>query len=92
MGAFKTGAIKSLRDAIHGNATYLRNFVGLYLSYFSQAAFTGYFTTCRSRKKGEWDYNFYSNLVEYFREIESNPQFCVKIVCALPKEITEVWF
>lgn len=92
MGAFKTGAAKSLRDAISGKATYIKAFVGLYLGWWQQNMFTGHFITCRSKKKSEWDYRFYSNLVEYFREIQSNPQFCVKIVQALPKEITEVWF
>lgn len=80
--------LKYLRECLK-DVTYIRSFIGIYFSFWQRTAMSGFFTTCRQKK--EWNSSLYSNLVDYFKACD-DPKFCVKIVNALPKQFTEVWF
>jgi len=41
---------------------------------------------------GEFAFQFNDTIVDYLKTIDTEPQFCVKIVSSLPKQITERYY
>ena len=83
--------LKTLKMAMHANARYLRAFHGIYTTKSQLQG--GYFTACNDKMQfNNVDFFFHEDIVRYLRTIDSDPQFCVKIISSLPKQITEKYY
>ena len=86
MGTFQTGPIKTLKAAIIGNYQYISSFSGIHMNYIHRSNFSGWMGGCGGNATlREFQYAFHDSIVDYLKTIDSEPQFCVKIVSSLPK-------
>lgn len=83
--------LKTLKMAMHANARYLRSFHGIYTTKSQLQG--GFFDSCNNKMQfNNVDFFYHEDIVHYLRVIDSDPQFCVKIISALPKPITEKYY
>ena len=87
------GPISPLKNALYGNDQHLVSFHAIHLGWLAKKTLTSVLESCgKSATRGHITYFFHETIVNYLRTIDSQPQFCVKIVSSLPKQITERYY
>lgn len=61
------------------------------MNYWSRSTFQGITDSC-NRRHAQIRVDFHDTIVAYLRSIHQDPQFCVKIVSSLPKQVTERYY
>lgn len=76
-----------------GHDRYMISFQGIHVGYFAKSGFTGWFDGCgKKNAAGQFTMAFHDTIVDYLKTIQSEPQYCVKIVSSLPKQVTERYY
>jgi len=88
------GPLKTLKNALNGNDQHLVAFHGIHVNFWAKMAFSSLSEACGAAaiRNGTIKLVFHANIVEYLRTIDNQPQYCVKIVSSLPKQITEQYY
>jgi hypothetical protein len=95
-GWFNYGPLKTLKSNLQNNGQghgerYLAAFHAVHMGYTAKT-FNGSIFDCSKRGNRNLPIHYHDSIVHLLRQFDHDPQFCVKIVSSLPKEITEKYY
>lgn len=94
VGSFDVGTLSALKNTLfqaEERAQNLVRFVAVHLGWLAAMRNGGWFKSCRKTVPNMVTIS-HTTVVDYLRTQDHNVQFALKIVGALPKEVTEIYY